>query len=338
MRFLLLVDGSSMLATAFYGNLPRDENTEILHDRHGRPTNAILPMLRQVEKIMRVQRPDYVLFAFDKTRNTFRKDLYPDYKGNRKESPGPLREQFISIQEILRGIGFKCIQSDRYEADDLIASAAKKFQDHIQVRILTKDHDYLQMVSDSTRVWMVAKDQETADAHMGNYFMYLKPGEKPDPFIRSLLPDKTWEVTRDSCRDFFGVYPEQIPDLKGLAGDTSDNIPGIRGVSEKTAVPLLQEYGTIEGIYDSIAGMDARQIGLEWKEMFGFKRSPAGAFLKEGAKESALLSKKLATCVPDVALPYDLKDLRAEMDMDMRKQLYIDYELFSLLRTNPRQS
>lgn len=332
MRFLLLIDGSSMLTTAYYGNLPKDGYGEILKDRHSRPTNAILPMLRQFEKILRLQRPDYVLFAFDRTRDTFRRRLYPDYKGNRKESPGPLREQYVSIQKILTGMGIKCIWSEEYEADDLIASAAAKFENDIQVRILTKDHDYLQMISDTTRVWMVAKDQESAEKRMGDYCAYLDPGQGPDAFTKSLLPDKVWEVSHYTCKDHFGIWPWQVPDLKGIAGDASDNIPGIRGVSEKTAIPLLQEFGTIEGIYEMMEGMTEKEIKKDWKEMFGFKRSPAGYFLADGAKESALLSKKLATCIRDVPIPYDLGDLRVRIDAAGRKQYYVDYELFSLLR------
>ena len=167
---LLIIDGSSMLSTSYYGNLPKsilfaktEEEKEkhygqILHTSDGKYTNAMFTMLRTLLGIYKKVKPEYVAFVFDKTRDTFRRtELGADfYKANRKETAKPLKEQFIQMEEFLQEIGCAVFMSDDYEADDYAASLVEKFEGpDLQTYVLTKDHDYFQVVSEYTRMWRV---------------------------------------------------------------------------------------------------------------------------------------------------------------------------------------
>ena len=167
---LLIIDGSSMLSTCYYGNLPKsilfaktEEEKEkhyeqILHTSDGKYTNAMFTMLRTLLGIYKKVKPEYVAFVFDKTRDTFRRtELGADfYKANRKETAKPLKEQFIQMEEFLQEIGCAVFMSDDYEADDYAASLVEKFEGpDLQTYVLTKDHDYFQVVSEYTRMWRV---------------------------------------------------------------------------------------------------------------------------------------------------------------------------------------
>ena len=336
MRTLMLIDGSSLLSTCYYGTLPNEIRFEkdperqkmlypkILHDANGRYTNGMYAMLKILRKIMEKQAPSHIAFAFDKTRETFRRDLYPEYKAQRKPTPEPLREQFVQMESLLAKIGCHVYISKKYEADDLLGSLAEKYKCEIPVHILTKDRDYLQLVDQNVRLWLLEKDQETADALNETY-----SGVYGD--MKGLIPDKCFEVTPDKCLEEFGVRPEQIPDLKGLQGDTSDNIPGVKGVMAP-AVPLLKEYGSIENLYDSIescAGKtEEKELNAFWKEL-GIARSPLNALRK--GKESAFLSKRLATIVRSIDLPGSLEDYTFRVNEKRKKDLYLSYGFRSLL-------
>ena len=173
----LIIDGSSMLSSSYYGNLPKQilfAKTEeerakhydkIMHAADGTYTNGIFTMLRTVLKIIKNQKPDHIAFVFDKTRNTFRRELYVDYKGTRGETPLPLKQQFILAEEMLQEMGFPVFFSDEYEADDFAGSITEKFWQQDAIVLMTKDADYLQLVSDerNVRAWMVQVSQEKAD-------------------------------------------------------------------------------------------------------------------------------------------------------------------------------
>ena len=246
-----------MLVTAYYGNLPKallfekdpekkkELYSQIMKDEHGRYTNALYVMCRTLDKIMTEQKPSHIAIVFDTTRDTFRREIYPEYKGNRGETPEPLKEQFISAEKMLHEMGYPVFFSTEYEADDLAGSLAKRFESEIPVRIITKDHDYLQLVTDNTLLWLLQKDQDTAIKLMRKY---ESPCDEEDfKELVASIPAKAFEVTKEKCLSEYGCRPEQIPDLKGIIGDTSDNIPGIKGVSS-AASPLLAEYGTLEAI------------------------------------------------------------------------------------------
>ncbi|MEE1009591.1 MAG: 5'-3' exonuclease H3TH domain-containing protein [Agathobacter sp.] len=321
-KFFLVIDGSSMLVTNYYGNLPKqilfekDEEKKKLHyskimqTSDGTYTNAIYGTLRTILKIIREQKPTHMAVVFDKSRDTFRREMYADYKGTRGATPEPLKQQFVLIEEVLGEIGLKVLFDDNYEADDLAGSIISKFEGpDMPMAFLTKDHDYLQLVSEYTRGWMVQTKKEKAVELFEKYNVF-GDGRQMD-----VLPDKVFEFTSEHVLSEEGVLPSQIPDLKGICGDTSDNIPGVKGVSS-AAAPLIREYGSVEGIYEELESFEnekeQKKLAKFWKENLGVTRSPIKALLRD--KESALLSKKLATIVRDVPVPSQLEDYECNIN------------------------
>lgn len=342
---LIIIDGSSMLVTCYFANMPqelkkaRTEDEKVLHygkllqTSSGIYTNAVFGMLRIIKKLIKEQKPDYICFCFDQTRKTFRADLYPDYKGTRDKSPSPLIEQFMTMESILEALGFMVLYDTTYEADDWAGSIAKKFgSDKVNVSIITKDHDYLQLVDDNIRVWML---QPTADKAKE---MYEKYYARDGIDVKDLnLPYRMFEYDEQYVKELEGVYPNQIPDLKGIVGDTSDNIPGVKGVSS-AAIPLLEKYETIEGIYEAIHNCNGddkklKELQTMWKESLGIKRSPLNALTKIPesdddivGEKAAIFSKMLATIVTDIPIPYTLDDMSATLDSDKFKEICKKYE------------
>ena len=159
-NYLLLIDGSSLLTTQYYGNLPKEilfAKTEeekkkhyyrIMQTKTGIYTNAVYGFMRILLKIIKEQKPGYLAVAWDKSRNTFRREIYSDYKGNRGETPVPLKDQFILCEELLQKMGIRQFMDDKFEADDFCGTLSKKFEKEIPVKILTKDNDYLQLVTE----------------------------------------------------------------------------------------------------------------------------------------------------------------------------------------------
>ncbi len=336
----ILIDGSSMLVTNYYGNLPKvllfEKDPEkkialysqILHNEQGQYTNAMYGMMRSILKIIAEQKPTHMMFAFDATRDTFRREKYPDYKGNRSDTPEPLKEQFENMEQLLSDIGFQVFWDNRYEADDIVGSVASKYEKEIPSYIITKDHDYLQLVNDYTRVWLIQTKQETADE------LQTKYGAEYG-WVSSLasLPDKAFEVTPALCLKEYGVRPEQIPDLKGIQGDASDNIPGVKGVSS-AAIPLLAAYGTVEKIYAAIdsCNEDAKALkalAAHWKEDLGISRSPMKALTEY--RDMAFLSKDLAKIRRDYDTGKNLDDFRININKEKAKELFLKYGFKSLL-------
>jgi DNA polymerase-1 len=278
-------------------------------------TNAVYTMLSQVIKIIKEQKPSHIAFVFDKSRDTLiRKQWYPQYKANRRQSPQALQTQFQVAETALSKMGFPVFYHDGYEADDFAGSIAKKFENEIPVYLVTKDADYLQLVNDNTRVWMVQKDQQTAQELIEKYC-----------FEDKNIPNKAFEYNPFTVFSEYGLFPEQIVDMKAIQGDSSDNIPGVNGVAS-AAIPLLQKYKTVEGIYEVLDGKseeELNQLKEEWKNELGIKRSPIKyltAPLDEktnlSAKETALLSKKLATIMTNLPLNFSLDRLQTSMNRD----------------------
>lgn len=323
MKKLLLIDGSSMLVTNYYGNLPRSIMFEkdpekqktyykdIMHSENGEYTNALYGMLRTVLKIIDKQQPEYIAFAFDKSRDTFRREMYAEYKGTRKATPEPLKEQFVAMENILTQLGFQVFMSDTYEADDLIGTLARKFENEIPVAVMTKDHDYLQLVSENTRAWMVQTKQDACDKLFEQYTSFWGLDKE-----ELNLPDKVFEFTSELVQAEEGVRPDQIIDLKGIVGDTSDNIPGVKGVAGTATIPLLAEYGTIEGIYEAIETTDKDELENFWKDSLGIKKGAYKKLTADGAKESAQMSKKLATIVDVPDLDVKLEDCKTNLNKE----------------------
>ena len=311
----LIIDGSSMLSSSYYGNLPKQilfAKTEeerakhydkIMHAPDGTYTNGIFTMLRTVLKILKNQKPDHIAFVFDKTRNTFRRELYADYKGTRGETPAPLKQQFILAEEMFKEMGFPVFFSDQYEADDFAGSITEKFWQQDAIVLITKDADYLQLVSDKRNVrdCMVQVSQEKADKLFAAYQVDKE---------RTNLPDKVFEFTEAYIEGEYGLSSgNMVVDWKALAGDSSDNIPGVKGISDKSAVPLLNEYQTVEGLYEALEE-EGTSIEDFWKESLGLRKGSYKKLTAPGAKESALLSKQLATIRRDIPIAAELPDFK----------------------------
>jgi len=336
----ILIDGSSMLVTNYYGNLPKallfekdPEKKEklfsqIMHNDAGQYTNAMYGMMRTILKIIDEQKPTHMMFAFDMTRDTFRREKYADYKGNRGETPEPLKEQFENMEKLLEDMGFQVMYDMKYEADDIVGSVVSKFEKEIPSYIITKDHDYLQLVSDYTRVWLIQTKQETADELQAKYSAEYGWNSK---MVK--IPDKAFEVTPPLCLSEYGVKPCQIPDLKGIQGDSSDNIPGVKGVSS-AAMPLLAEYGTVEGIYEAIDSCEGdakkqKELGAYWKENLGISRSPMKALIEY--RDLAFLSKDLAMIRRDYDFQKQLDEFKININVDKAKEQFEKYGFKSLM-------
>ena len=341
-NYLLLIDGSSLLSTQYYGNLPRElmfAKTEeerqlhydkIMHTSKGIYTNAIYGFMRTFLKILKEQKPTHIAVAWDVSRNTFRREIDKEYKGTRSETPEPLKDQFKLCQEILKNMNVPQFMDQRYEADDFCGSISKKFEKEIPVRILTKDNDYLQLVSEDTRLWLMFTTQDKADALYKKYDMDKKALN---------LPDKAFELTPELVKEEFGIRPDQVADLKSLVGDKSDNIKGVSGVGETSAVPLIAYYETVEKLYEAIEDLDKNQekeIKALWKNELGIKRAPLSYLLKTSdteivGKESAMISKKLAIIKKDIDLgDITVDDLKLNINVKAGNEKFTELEFKSL--------
>ena len=337
----LVIDGSSMLVTAYHALLPNEIKFEkdeakkelhydkIMHNSKGVYTNAVYGMLSQLLKIINEQKPEYMAIVFDKSRKTFRRDLYAEYKAQRKATAKPLSEQFVLMEQIIEQLGIKCLYSDEVEADDLAGSIIKKFEGpNMQMRFLTKDHDYLQLVGPYTRGWIPQVSKDNVKVLEEKYLSMW--GTKVEDFK---LPEKVFEFTEEVVLGEEGVRPIQVIDKKALCGDPSDNIPGVKGVGDSAVIPLLGEYDTVEDIYDAIESCgnekQEKELAQFWKESLGIKRSPI-KLLKEN-KETAFLSKKLATIKTDAEVPNDLNEYTYSIDTDVLRDILEEYEFKSLM-------
>lgn len=286
---LLIIDGSSLLSTSFYATATAylmaktDEDKEkalerLMKTSDGRYTNGVFPFMRTLLSLIKKNQPTHLAVVWDVSRQTFRQEIAGGtYKGTRKATPHPLKEQFISTQNLLQGIipQFLSGRDDEevYEADDFAGSLAKRFQTEIPVFLHTKDEDYLQLVYSNTRVWL---GSSKADKMFEDLNLNRQEFNVPDGFF---------EFTLSTLKDIKGLKPYQIVEYKALCGDTSDNIPGVKGVGEKAVIPLLQEYGTIEAIYETIENLSAKEekeLKKFFKESLGIGRSPISYMLADG--------------------------------------------------------
>jgi 5'-3' exonuclease len=223
---VLLVDGMALLFRAYYAS---SYSGYILKTSYGLPTNAVHGFVKYFWDAIETFRPSHVICCWDMGSSTFRNDKFESYKANRLAPPDELISQFDLVKEVTESFGVRNVGINGYEADDCIGTLAKQYGGSIipsEVYILTGDHDMLQLIDENIKVVIMKKG-------VSNYAVY-------DSVY--LLEDK-------------GLTPEQIVDLKGLMGDTSDNYPGVKGIGEKTAMKLLQDYGSIEGILGNLPAL-----------------------------------------------------------------------------------
>ena len=285
-RFLVL-DGSSLIFRAFYA-LPPD-----LSDSHGQPTGAIFGFSNMLTKLIAEQEPDLMALAFDKSRHTFRTERYADYKGTRDKTPEELLSQFPLLREFAANMGIPFLEKDNYEADDIIGTlATQAAAEGYDVRVVTGDRDALQLVRPNLRVLLTKKG------------------------ISEL---KDYDTA--AFEEEYGFEPLKLIDLKGLMGDTSDNIPGIPGVGPKTASKLLLAYGSVENVLAHVEDVSGKKL----KER-----------LMEYA-DQARLSKELATIelhVPEIE--FVEADYRIQPDMEKMQAFCDAHELRAVWRNFER--
>jgi len=262
-------------------------------DEHGVPlvprrTRTLTNLYPGIEIFYKENLPAGMAFAFDKGKQTFRHQSYEAYKGTRDKTPRELVEQFGYVRELLDSYGIKYEEHFDYEADDIIGSYAKIAEkEGLEVIIVTGDKDLTQLASKNITIY------------------YTKRGVTDiDYYTPEFIAEK------------YGLTPEQIVDMKGLMGDKSDNIPGIAGVGEKTAIKLLTEYKTVENVLENIDNISGKKL----KER-----------LTEG-REDALLSKKLATIYTEVSVDNKLEDLTYSENIELKRELFEKLEFVSFLR------
>lgn len=217
---VLLVDGMALLFRAFYAT---SYGGYIRKTKAGLPTNAVYGFLQYFFDAVSTFEPSHVVCCWDMGKGTFRTEKYDGYKSNRIEAPLELIPQFDLVKEVVAELGVPNIGLAGYEADDCIGTLASCYSAESEVYILTGDHDMLQLIDENVKVVIMKKGRS-------NYKVYD---------LAELLEEK-------------GLTPRQVIDLKGFMGDTSDNYPGVKGIGEKTALKLLTEYGTIEGVIENL--------------------------------------------------------------------------------------
>lgn len=328
---LILIDGNSLLSSSFFGSMDsaawykgdKDKVREkMMKTSTGQYTNAVLGMTKILLKVFKEQNPEYMAVAWDVNRDTFRRKIFPEYKSHRGDTAEELRSQFPVMRDVLDAMGIAQFRYEGYEADDIIGSLSKKFETQLAVYIMTKDQDALQLVTENTRVWL---NTSTAKDKISEFFGDLPKGTYN-------VPSNYFEFTPETFPFFYkGISPIQIIDLKAVEGDKSDFIPGVSGVGEKAIYPLLNEFKTIENIYEYIENNDEKTIKEFFKEL-GIKRSPLKN-LKEG-KDMAFMSKKLATikCDMEQLQEVTLDSLKVNIEQEKMNEKFKELEFNSLIK------
>lgn len=343
-RKLLIVDGNALFTKCYCGNLPMEykkapeEHKEafeklILHNKEGFYTNGIYSFMKIIENIIKDQKPSHMAFCFDVSKRTFRKEMYEGYKEGRKAHGEPFKMQMEVLPKMLMDMGFTVFMSQKddpkltFEGDDLIGSLCNQFKGQISIVVLTNDHDMTQLVEPGVGLWMMVQSNEKAE----QMFLEYTQGNGAASLSSLNLPEHVFPMMSvDTVLWDMGVYPNQITDYKGLAGDTSDKIPGVKGISEKTAPILLKRYGNIENLFEAVEKTDEKDLKEEWKSL-GISRPPIKALKAADAKESAELSKKLATIIRTLHFPIDIDQMKVNVNQNNRIAWYQKFGFKSLL-------
>ena len=283
MKKIIMIDGNNLMFRSYYATA---YNGNFMNNSKGFPTNALFGFVNMIHKIINEEKPEYVIVAFDKGK-TFRHKEYEDYKGGRVETPDELKKQFPVAKQLLTAMGIKYYEIDNYEADDIIGTFAKFCDDDPDFigTIVSSDKDLLQLISNDVDIKLLKQKD------------YIRYNEK-------------------NFEEAYGIKPINVIDLKALMGDSSDNIPGVKGVGEKTALKLLHEYKTLDGIYenaDNIKGKLGEKIRND--------------------KENAYKSYHLATIVKDVPMEITIEDTKYKGEnREELNKIYEDLEFYSFLK------
>ena len=277
MNKLVLIDGNSLSFRAFYA-LP------LLSNHAGIHTNAVYGFAMLLEKIIKEEKPNHFLVAFDAGKTTFRHSKYSEYKGGRQKTPPELSEQFPYIRQLLDAYHIKRYELDNYEADDIIGTLSRQADEaDFETIIITGDRDLTQLATDNVTIYYTKKGVTDVDHYTPEFI----------------------------AEKYQGLVPKQIIDMKGLMGDTSDNIPGVAGVGEKTAIKLLNQFESVEGVYEHIEEVTAKKL----KEKL------------INSKADALMSKDLATINVHSPIEVSLEDTKLTLQDDTAEKI----ELFKKL-------
>ena len=288
MKKIIMIDGNNLMFRSYYATA---YNGNFMNNSKGFPTNALFGFTNMIHKIINEETPEYMIVAFDKGK-TFRHEEYEGYKDGRVETPDELKKQFPKAKELLTAMGIKYYEIDGYEADDIIGTFAKFCDDDKDFigTIVSSDKDLLQLISSDVDIKLL----------------------KQKDYIR--YNEKTFEKD-------YGIKPINVIDLKALMGDPSDNIPGVKGVGEKTALKLLHEYKTLDGIYENIENIKGK--------------------IKEkliNDKENAYKSYHLATIIKEVPMQISIEDTKYQKeDKEKLKQIYEDLEFYSFLKKEEKK-
>lgn len=274
---LVLIDGNSLSFRAFYA-LP------LLSNHAGIHTNAVYGFAMLLEKIIKEEKPNHFLVAFDAGKTTFRHSKYSEYKGGRQKTPPELSEQFPYIRQLLDAYHIKRYELDNYEADDIIGTLSRQAdEEDFETIIITGDRDLTQLATDNVTIYYTKKGVTDVDHYTPKFI----------------------------AEKYNGLVPKQIIDMKGLMGDTSDNIPGVAGVGEKSAIKLLNQFESVEGVYEHIEEVTAKKL----KEKL------------INSKDDALMSKDLATINVHSPIEVSLEDTKLTLQDDTTEKI----ELFKKL-------
>lgn len=278
MEKLILIDGNSLINRAFYA-LP------ILNNVKGEPVNAVYGFANMLIKAINDYKPNYIAVAFDLHAPTFRHKLYAEYKAGRRKMPDELASQLPILKDMLRLMNIKILEKETFEADDIIGTVSRRFP--VKSIILTGDRDSLQLINDNVDVYLTKRG------------------------LSEILA-----VNDENIVENFGFNASQVVDFKSLAGDSSDNIPGVPGIGEKTAVDLLQKYGSLDGVYEHLDDCTPKM-----REKLSQNR------------ELALLSQTLATIDVNVPIECTLEECKFDFPFDEKvKRFFIDMAFKSLYK------
>ncbi|MED1203221.1 DNA polymerase I [Heyndrickxia acidicola] len=278
---VILIDGNSIAYRAFFA-LPLLNNDKGIH------TNAIYGFTTMLMKILEEEKPTHILVAFDAGKTTFRHKTFQEYKGTRQKTPSELSEQFPFIRALLDAYGIKRYELENYEADDIIGTLSKQAEaENYEVKVISGDKDLTQLSSENVSVGITRKGITDIEVY-----------------------------TPEHIQEKYGLTPAQIIDMKGLMGDTSDNIPGVPGVGEKTAIKLLKEFHTLEQLLESVESVSGKKLKEKLTEF----------------KDQAIMSKKLATIDLESPIEINVEDIEyTGINQDQLIDLFKELGFNSLL-------
>ena len=283
MKKLVLIDGNSIMNRAFYGIM----GSKALTTKDGKYTNAIYGFLAILFKLLEDEKPDYIAVSFDLKAPTQRHKMYEGYKANRKGMPNELAEQMPIIKDVLRAMNIDIVEKEGYEGDDIIGTLSRYGEEKgLEVIILSGDRDTFQLATDNIKI----------------HIPRTKAGKT-----------ETEIFDRNKVKEVYGIEPKQLIEVKGLQGDTSDNIPGVPGIGEKTALSLIKKYENIDNLYKKLESGETDLKGKQKEKI-------------EENKDLAYLSRTLGEINTHVPIEDTLEELKVE-DWDKQEVLKIFKEL-----------